>query len=109
MGKLPWSADHWFELLTAEDMMTSPEHDTLIMKIARTWESCNQQCQDGYECPLLTEVGATMDAVVMDACTALTEIETMVGGTLEAELEMTAIKFAKDLEAKEADAGNGRD
>lgn len=110
MGPNPWRPDHWFELLTAEDMLTSPEHDTLIMKIARTWESCNQQCQQGYECPLLTEVGATMDATVMDACTALTEIETMIGGTLMEELELTAVKFANEaeIESEEEDASEGR-
>jgi hypothetical protein len=104
MGSLPWAADHWFELLTAEDMMTAPIHDTLIMKIARTWESCNQQCQQGYACPLLTEVGTNLEMEVMDACTALTEIETQVGA-LEEELELTAIKF----EQEKTNAGIGCD
>lgn len=92
----PWTQDKWFEVQTEEQHeQAAPFGETLIQKIVRVWESCDQQCTRGFPCPLLAEVGVNMHGEALDACTALRDVETLMGGD-EAALDVAAESFYND-------------
>lgn len=95
-GQGGWHEAHWYDLHTQEHEESDLRPlDTLIQKIVRTWESCQTQCEKGFPCPLLAEIGIDLDGEVMQACTALRDIETVMGGNLVA-LDEAAQKFHHD-------------
>lgn len=93
----PWSPEKPFELIT--QALIQPQEinqvDSLAVKIVKTWESCQSQCQEGFPCPLLAEVGVNLDGEVMDACTALRDIESLMGAN-ESALDGATTKFRND-------------
>lgn len=92
-----WTVDKPFELITEalSQQQEVAQPDTLAVKIVRTWESCQSQCQEGFPCPLLQDIGTDLNGNVLDACSALRDVETLLGAD-EAGLDAAAEKFKNE-------------
>lgn len=92
-----WTEEIWFQCIT-ENLLNQGEvtPDSLAVRIVKTWEGCQNQCEQGFPCPLLTEIGADLNGEVMDACTALRDIETALS-IKEDELADAARLFREDM------------
>lgn len=109
MGDGSWTERDWYHFHFHGTMDEEQAEETLIVKIARTWEACSTQCERGFPCPLLAVVGKDVEDQVLDACGALRDVEKAMTFR-EEELAEARVVFemeARQEEGNEDDFGRG--